>query len=751
MTVSGNPTALEHYDGETVASINTWMQASSDFGPAMLSYNQAPSDLPHTIVNHQYRMVGHRTALRRISRSASAFARALRTCDRIVGPMLPGVVAVADDQLFDALLAAWTADPDASNTEAMNTALDQITGSPDQLADEFAGIVADLDVGPDEIEDLQQDLRVALDQVTQEASHSQQPWPSESELADRAWERVRLLERWDEIPVSIGNRLADATSKLDRRADDPAYTEEFFDALGPENALALAETAAIVAWNDVYAQNGTTPSTRHTVEVVSEALATASPGLGRDYVDQLVELGLTEEHEDTNGFWPGGGRDYLELNDALPLLLSSGDFSTEYSEVIGQLGIDVLAGENADGTDIDVDKGIGSPFMDGFENLETAWQGRGVVLVDAAARDAGAANTLLQNDRNAELLTDDQFVWRERTMNVDLETDWDVVGSSVRNLITAGAVDFADTDPVAAREAAANVIEFSTAEGPGSAADALAPAYGEILTHYLGELGDSTPIIEEDQILPPSVRDDGRMFVQTFTAAQFAALAMTDEATRADIVAARDRLVPVVAVTGMEYDLPRWKRRIATIDAIVATGLNGEEMMSAEEAARLSREHNANIDLARDSLLAFLPTDKIPGPVDPLVSRGIDELTEEFLHRPTDQVDRAEYQVDLTTEYILGSQQSILAEAGLVVAVRAAARGDATPGDMERIQITRDGLGDDYVDALLASASGEDVAIPTPSPEDQAIMARDADFDLIADIVPFTVSLTRDNPRRLFP
>src|SRR3546814_20336789 len=120
----------------------------------------------------------------------------------------------------------------------------------------------------------------------------------------------------------------------------------------------------------------------------------ASPGLGEDFAQDLVDSGLTEEHEDTNGWWPGGGRDYLELNDALPLLFSSVEFSTEFSTVIGQQGIDVLAGEqveeNGDRHDIDVGQGLGLPFMAGLDQLETAWRGSGACIIDDAPRNADA-------------------------------------------------------------------------------------------------------------------------------------------------------------------------------------------------------------------------------------------------------------------------------------------------------------------------------------------------------------------------
>lgn len=751
--VSGQPDALEDYEERSLDRIDAWMHADDGFQPAMTAYNQAPSDLPHTIVDLSGRMITARIAVRNTSRGAGRFAKALRACDTSTDPYMVGVVAMSDPALFDALMAAFASDPDATSEEAMRAALDQLTGSPEQLADEYADIIADLDVGEDDIQDLQDALSAALAEVTNEASHSSQPWPSEAELAERAWERVRLMEEWDEIDVSIGERLAEASAKLERRANDPTYTADFFEALGPENALALAETASIIAWNDMYAGIGGVPSTRTTIETVSEALATASPRLGRDYVDELVDLGLTEEHEDTNGIWFGGGRDYLELNDALPLLFTSGEFSTEFSEVIGQLGIDVLAGEDADGNEIDVDKGVGSPFFDGFDELQTAWQGRGVVLVEAAARNAGAANELLRSDRNAELLTSDQFVWRERTLSPDLETNWDLVAPAVRDLIIAGAIDFADVSPTGAREAAANVIQWSTDEGPGSAADALAPAYADILITYMGDLAHATNYTSLDDALEPIVFD-GHLEIPVMTASQFAALAMIDEASISDILTRRDQIVTATALAGLdntESD-PTWERRLAAIDAILLAGLNGEQLMSAEEAQAAAEAFNENVDMGRDMFLAFLPLDRIPGPIAPLTDRGIDELTEAFLHQSTDQVDAAEHQVNVNGDYFLGSQRLLVGDAYLTLAIRDSLGGDADARQQQFIDTARTDFGDDYVDALFAIAEGDpDVELPTRTPHELARWASHVDTEIVAGMMAEQGPLLPDEAADLFP
>jgi hypothetical protein len=754
--VSGNPEALDGYAEASATTLEAWPIDWADYAQPVVAYNAAPSDLSHTALNLHSRLVGMRSRLRTTTSVTVAFAKALRSCDRIIGPVPAGVRMVADSELFDALLAAWTADPDATTDEAMAAALDTLTGSPEQLADEFADIIDDLDVDRDDIDELQFELQNALAEVTSEAANnSHEPYPTPEELAERAWERVADMGAWDELDPSIGVRLAEATSKLERRANDPAYLEDFFVELGPEDTLGVAETASIVAWNDAYRDAGRAPSTGHTIEVVSEALATASPGLGEDFAQDLVDSGLTEEHEDTNGWWPGGGRDYLELNDALPLLFSSGEFSTEFSTVIGQLGIDVLAGEqveeNGDRTDIDVGKGLGSPFMDGFDQLETAWQGRGAVLIDAAARNAGAANALLHNDRNLRLLTDDQLSWRD-TDHVWFDEDvgrWDVIGGPINDLIVAGTVEFEAQDRVAARDAAANVVQWATEEGPGAASDALAPAYGDIITNYLEDFSLQVPT-SRGEILDPFVHTDGRMYVPFLTSAQFTSLAVSDEATAAEIVAARDRALPILIITGIEYGRtdPDWEYQVAKIDAMITAGLNGATLLSASESAAAAESFNENVDLARESILGFLPTDKIP--LGSVQDRLIDELTEEYLHRPTDQMDGARHDVNLTVDTVSGSQQLIIADAHLAVAVREVVAGTDGPAHQAVLDTARSDLGHDYVDALISNANGDPVELPDLTTEQVSVWAGHADSKWIEVVANKTDRLLPEEPEALF-
>lgn len=118
--------------------------------------------------------------------------------------------------------------------------------------------------------------------------------------------------------------------------------------------------------------------------------------------------------------------------------------------------------------------------------------------------------------------------------------------------------------------------------------------------------------------------------------------------------------------------------------------------------------------MARDSLLAFLPTDKVPGPLGPLQDRLLDEVTGRYLHRPTDQVDGAEHQVNLTVSEIFGSQRLILAEADLIVSVRAMEAGTVDKAAVQFVETARRNLGDGYVDALFAASRRRGRRGPAP-------------------------------------
>src|SRR3546814_11123996 len=91
---------------------------------------------------------------------------------------------------------------------------------------------------------------------------------------------------------------------------------------------------------------------------------------------------------------------------------------------------------------------------------------------------------------------------------------------------------------------------------------------------------------------------------------------------------------------------------------MITAGLNGATLLSASESAAAAESFNENVDLARDSILGFLPTDKIP--LGSVQDRLIDELTEEYLHRPTDQMDGARHAVHLTLAPVSGRQQPII-------------------------------------------------------------------------------------------
>src|SRR3546814_1125132 len=120
---------------------------------------------------------------------------------------------------------------------------------------------------------------------------------------------------------------------------------------------------------------------------------------------------------------------------------------------------------------------------------------------------------------------------------------------------------------------------------------------------------------------------------------------------------------------------------------MITAGLNGATLPSASEAAAAAESFNENVDRARDSILGFLPTDKIP--LGSVQDRLIDELTEEYLHRPTDQMDGARHDVNLTVDTVSGSQQLIIADAHLAVAVREVVAGTDGPAHQAVLDTAR--------------------------------------------------------------
>jgi hypothetical protein len=195
---------------------------------------------------------------------------------------------------------------------------------------------------------------------------------------------------------------------------------------------------------------------------------------------------------------------------------------------------------------------------------------------------------------------------------------------------------------------------------------------------------------------------------------QFMTLAMRDEGSRDDIVARRGSLIALIAAGGLEGDgnTVDWRLHRQHRRRRHRRSQRREAALSAEQVAAAAEDYNANVDVARDSLLAFLPTDKVPGPLGPLQDRLLDEVTGRYLHRPTDQVDGAEHQVNLTVSEIFESQRLILAEADLIVSVRAMEAGTA---DKARCRSSRRlAATSATATSTLCSlrAAGEDVEVP---------------------------------------
>src|SRR3546814_19278133 len=88
---------------------------------------------------------------------------------------------------------------------------------------------------------------------------------------------------------------------------------------------------------------------------------------------------------------------------------------------------------------------------------------------------------------------------------------------------------------------------------------------------------------------------------------------------------------------------------------MITAGLNGATLLSASESAAAAESFNENVDLARDSILGILPTDKIP--LGSVQDQIIAELTEEDLHRPTDKMEHALHAMNHTFDTLPGIKQ----------------------------------------------------------------------------------------------
>lgn len=730
MTIRGDPARLEEYSARTLPTLSPLAAEVAGYRGQVDALLRAPTDLDPGVWARSAWIDLEIDALRRIDARPAAFGFALRQLDRFVAdsPRDRTYRYTNDAELFNALVEAKLSAPDRPDDAVYRDALDRLTGSPEELAAEAgAAVRAILDsMDGDDVDALQFELIQLLatfDQYGYGYADTVPPTPEEN--TRRAW--TVLNTRGDDgiVPAPLVDRLTTVTDLLARRRYDATFTTSFYEALGPETAAQLPRAITLASWSDHVRTSG-------------------EPGFDVDDALIAVDVSLAQASSSLDGEWRdalfAGAVDDGTADDAFPLLFRYGQYSTPFATSAGQLGLDVLHGE------VTVDRGVGSPGYDDFDVLSTAWEERGTVLLDAAARTPEAANALLLEQENAGWITDDTFGRDGRH-----SPDWHEIDGPVRALIVAGTVELFATDPADARRAAINVIEGALEEGPGDASDALAGAYGEMTLTYLPDFSRS-PGFDASPVYDPI--GGAHIQIGAFQAAQFVSLAMTDETARERILRMRDVLDLQIAVDGMQGELrnPVWQQRLANVDGIVLSAANGEEFLSAEEADAAAEEFNSNVDFVQDLAMSTIGLKwELPGPLGVLTDRGLEELKDSFIYRDADNVDRAGHTTSVANWNLFDHERFVIAQAELVVAVHDDVAGRATAEQQAFIDYATATLGPEYVDALRAAAAG-DPSVTRPDVEpwrlhDFAGYSSIEDFTIVSN---YTDVLLPNDPRGLW-
>lgn len=180
--------------------------------------------------------------------------------------------------------------------------------------------------------------------------------------------------------------------------------------------------------------------------------------------------------------------------------------------------------------------------------------------------------------------------------------------------------------------------------------------------------------------------------------------------------------------------------------------MNAEELHAAEHAQAAAEAFNTNVDTGRQMFLAFLPMDRIPGPIAPLTDRGIEALTERLLHRPTGQVDAAEHQVNIDRDHMVGRMRLLVADADLSLAIRDEVDGTADERQLDHVATAEQVFGTEHVDALRAMAGGDaDVELGSRPPENMAVWASYVDSELVGELLAEHGAQVPAEPQALWP
>lgn len=664
--VSGNATALRGATSDIDATIAPFEGAVDDAISAIATYNSAPSDLAGSdIADVATPFQSTVDRVRRMAAIPAAFAAMVEAVDG--DPMLLGVL---DQLLYD----AWVDNPDFTSEDAI---LADITGTPAELAATFRDVLAATsELEPGEIEDLIDTWQAELGSSHLAiGEHYNGVLITPENRAQVIFEFILMNESWDDaLSQETVDQLLEATARLSLVAHDEAFTVAMFEDLGPEATAQLPQAVANVAWSETYTSGGDPPfDARDNVDIISVALGTASGGLDQQFWDSVFEAAVYEDTvENPNlGWW---GDDKVDvINDSFPMLFAAGTFVAPVAQQAGQLGLDILNGQYEDGKLLHVRRGPGSPFYGDFDQMATPWEERATVLVDAAARTPEAANALLLDERNARVITDNEFGRDEGEAGGEHTPRWGVISDSVSNLIEAGTVEYIHEDGDAARQATANIINFAVDSNPGSSHEALSMTYATIAAEFLPEfaMGDAGNV-------DAFVGSDGNLYLGALQATRFTALGMHSEEGVVLLAGVHQAHAFDIALSGIETEMngtdTTWEEQLGRMDAIMLDAFVGEgiHVAAAEQAA--AEAYNARLATGQTLLYraaGLAPHTKLLFVTTPVA----DWVRTEFLEQDTGQVAAA---LSDGNDYDFQShdfERDVVASAHLVAAIRAEAAG----------------------------------------------------------------------------
>jgi hypothetical protein len=662
--VAGDPALLRSFTDEVSAVLPALHTAADGCSTAIAAYNDAPNDLPAsdlTDVGAAYAVDAE--SLAELAAIPAAFATLVETADGDVGMLA---------RLDGLLLETWLATPDFTDAEAL---LGELVGSPSEMADRIRALLADTDdLSEDEVDDLIAAFEDAMrDEQLSVGRMYNGVLVTEENQATLVWESVNARELWpDAVAPHVIDDLLDVSARLAVVGNDTEFATALFEDLGPEATAELPGLVARAAWSDTYTTGGHGFDAAAAMAPFSGVLAVASPALPEAFWDDVFDAGTTRDSvEDANlGWWDD--HEAVVIDDAFPALFIAGGFAPDVAARAGQLGIDILHGQRADGLWAQVQRGQGSPFYDGFDRMSTHWEDRGSMLVEAAARTPEAATELLRDERNAAILTDNAFGRDDNGVGTEHTPSWDVVGDEVSDLIRAGTIENLPADPVGTREAAANVINTAVDENPGASHDALATTYSEVAVQYLPEIAADNVYTDA-----ASVNREGGLSVGSLPATRFVALGMASEEGRAMLGAAHEVVAFDIVLSGVESQYAGqdtdWESRLGKLDAVMLGGQLGDSFDTAEDAQSAALDYNANLASGQGALLravGLAPHTKVL-----LIGAAplADHIRTEYLEQATNQVEIAESEANVTSATALDTEERLVATGHLVAALRAEA------------------------------------------------------------------------------